>query len=148
MESVIRAAAIYLIMLLIVRLSGRRTLAQMTPFDFVLLLIVAETTQQALLGNDYSITNAAVLIAALFGMDVAFSYFKRWSSRFAKFIDGVPTVLVRDGEIDHRALERSRVDVSDILTAARSQHGLERLEQVKHAVLETDAGISIVPRES
>ena len=66
MESVFRGAAVYFILLMILRLSGRRSVAQMTPFDLVLLLIIAETTQQALLGDDFSIINAALLIIVLF----------------------------------------------------------------------------------
>src|SRR5690606_1311133 len=112
---------------------------------FVLLLIVAETTQQALLGDDFSMTNAAVLIVTLFGIDIALSYVKRWLPSVARVLDGRPTLLVSNGEIDRRALDKCRIDEDDILTAARSQHGLERMDQVKHAVLETDSGISIVP---
>src|SRR3546814_5662672 len=80
MDSVLRGAAVYAILLVILRLSGRRTTAQMTPFDLVLLLIVAETTQQALLGDDFSITNAAILIVTLFTIDIALSYVKQWRS--------------------------------------------------------------------
>ena len=77
MDSVLRGVVVYLFLLVIVRLSGRRTLAQITAFDFVLLLIVAETTQQALLGDDFSLSNAVVLILTLFTVDIAFSYVKR-----------------------------------------------------------------------
>lgn len=145
MDSVIRGALIYIIMLVIIRISGRRTMAEATPFDFVLLLIVAETTQQALLGDDFSLTNAVVLIMTLFGIDIALSYAKRWFPRLALVLDGRPTLLIADGQIDRRALKKARMDESDILVAARSQHGLERMEQIKHAVLETDSGISIIP---
>ena len=147
MESVVRGLFIYFVMLVIVRVSGRRTLAEATPFDFVLLLIVAETTQQALLGDDFSITNAVILILTLFLVDIALSYAKRWFPTLSKLIDGRPTFLIRDGEIDQRALDKTRTDTSDIMIAARGQHGLERLEQVKHAILETDSGISIIPRK-
>lgn len=147
MDSVIRGIVIYAVMLVIVRISGRRTMAQATPFDFVLLLIVAETTQQALLGDDFSITNAVVLIVTLFLTDIALSYLKRWSPRVSKLLDGRPTFLIHDGQIDHRALKKSRTDPSDVMFAARSQHGLERLDQVKHAILENDSGISIIPRK-
>jgi uncharacterized membrane protein YcaP (DUF421 family) len=147
MDSVVRGALIYLILLAIMRISGRRTMAQATPFDFVLLLIVAETTQQALLGQDFSLTNAVVLIVTLFTMDIAFSYLKRWSPRLSKVIDGRPTLLVCNGELDERALAKTRVDERDIMVAARSQHGLERMEQIKHAVLEADSGISVIPAE-
>lgn len=147
MESVIRGAAVYLILLVIMRMSGRRTLAQMTPFDFILLLIIAETTQQALLGDDFSITNAVVLIVTLIGIDIGLSYVKAWSPAAAKLLEGVPTVLIRDGKVDQHALDRARVDMSDILVSARHNQGLENADQVKHAVLETDSGISIIPKE-
>lgn len=145
MDSVIRGFAIYLVMLVIIRISGRRTMAQATPFDFVLLLIVAETTQQALLGDDFSITNAIVLIVTLFLIDIGLSYAKRWSPPLARLLDGSPTFLIRDGVIDRRALQKTRTDTADIMVAARTQHGLERLEQIKHAILETDSGISVIP---
>lgn len=145
MESVIRGAAIYVVLLVIIRLSGRRTMDQATPFDFVLLLIVAETTQQALLGDDFSITNAIVLIVTLFLMDIGFSYLTRWFPTLAKVVDGRPTFLVKDGSLDERALQKTRMNKADIMVAARKQHGLERLDQVKHAVLESDSGITIIP---
>lgn len=148
MDSVVRGAMIYLIMLAIIRISGRRTMAQATPFDFVLLLIVAETTQQALLGDDFSMTNATVLIVTLFGIDIGLSYIKRWIPWVANMLDGRPTLLICNGEIDKRALQKARIDISDIMVAARAQHGLDRLDQVKHAVLETDSGISIIPVKS
>jgi uncharacterized membrane protein YcaP (DUF421 family) len=144
-EAVIRGALVYIVMLTILRLSGRRTMAQLTPFDFVLLLIVAETTQQALLGDDFSITNAVILILTLFLMDIGFSYLKRWFPGFAKVVDGQPTVLICDGQVDERALLKARVSKADIAAAARSQHGLESLDDVQSAVLENDAGISIIP---
>lgn len=147
MESVIRGAAIYLILLVIMRLSGRRTLAQMTPFDFILLLIIAETTQQALLGEDFSITNAVLLIVTLIGIDIFLSYVKKWSPTASRLLEGTPTVLIRDGKIDRRALERSRVEESDILVSARHSQGLENIDDVKHAVLETDSGISVIPKK-
>lgn len=146
MESVARGFAIYILLLIVMRLSGRRTMAQMTPFDFVLLLIVAETTQQALLGDDFSLVNAAVLIIVLFGADIGLSHVKQWSPRFALFLNGSATVLMSHGVPDERALRRARVSLNDIVVAARQQHGLERLEQVKYAILEADGAISIVPK--
>jgi uncharacterized membrane protein YcaP (DUF421 family) len=148
MDSVIRGAAIYLLMLVIMRAAGRRTMAQATPFDFVLILIIAETTQQALLGDDFSITNSAVLIATLVTLDIGLSYCKRSSALFSRVIDGTPTMLICDGVIDQRALRKSRVDEEDILAAARTTHGIDRLEQIRHAILESDSGISIIPRET
>jgi uncharacterized membrane protein YcaP (DUF421 family) len=146
MESVARGIAVYFVLLIVLRLSGRRTVGQMTPFDFVLLLIIAETTQQALLGDDFSIVNATTLILTLFSVDIVLSYFKQWSPKIALLLDGTPTVLIADGEIDDHALRRARVSIDDILVAAREQQGLARLEEIKFAVLEADGGISIIPR--
>ncbi|WP_248449015.1 DUF421 domain-containing protein [Sinorhizobium meliloti] len=146
MDSVVRGITIYFILLAALRLSGRRTVAQMTTFDFVLLLIIAETTQQALLGDDFSIVNATLLILTLFGVDIVLSYLKQWSPKIALFLDGTATVLIADGKVDQRALRRARVNIEDILVAAREQQGLARLDQIKFAVLEADGGISIIPR--
>jgi uncharacterized membrane protein YcaP (DUF421 family) len=146
-ESIFRGAAVYLFILIIVRVSGRRTLSEMTVFDLVLILIIAETTQQALLGDDFSVVNAVLLIITLFTMDIGFSYLKRWSPLVDKLIEGTPTLLVNDGKSDHRALSRARVDEKDVLSAARVQMGLERMDQVKYAILEADGKISIIPRE-
>ena len=132
---------------MIIRLSGRRTLAQMTAFDLVLVLIVAETTQQALLGDDFSIANAVILIITLFTLDILMSYLKEHSPRAEKLLDGVPTVLISLGKPDDRALKRARVDIEDVLESARSKHGVERLDQIKFAVLEVGGDISIVPEQ-
>ena len=147
MDSVIRGVAVYAVLLVVMRLAGRRTLSELTPFDFVLLLIIAETTQQALLGDDFSIINSVVLIVTLCAVDIALSYVKRASPAAERLLDGVATVLISRGEPDERALRRARVDLDDVMDAARQQHGLERLDQVKFAVLEVGGNISIVPAE-
>ena len=147
METVFRGLAAYLVLLIVTRFSGRRSMAQVTPFDFVLLLIIAETTQQALLGDDFSVTNAFVLIVTLFTADILLSYVKQWSSSAALLIDGSPTVLVSRGHPDPEALRRSRVNIADILEAARQQHGLMRLDQIEFAVLEVGGNLSVIPRD-
>jgi uncharacterized membrane protein YcaP (DUF421 family) len=146
MDLVIRGIAVYLFLLLIFRVSGKRSLRNATTFDFVLLLIVAETTQQALVGDDASVTGAFVLIVVLVGTDVLLSLVKRWSPWLDRVIEGQPIVILRNGVPLKRRMHIERVDEEDILIAAR-ESGLERLEQIKRAVLERNGGISIVPRE-
>src|SRR3954447_634811 len=97
METVLRAAAIYVALLLIIRFSGRRTLGEMSSFEFVLLLIVSETTQQAMLGDDFSVSNAILLIVTLFALDIGLSYAQRWSKTLGVWIEGQPTVLISLG---------------------------------------------------
>ena len=146
MELVIRGIAVYLFLLLIFRVSGKRSLRNATTFDFVLLLIVAETTQQALVGDDASVTGAFLLIVVLVGTDILLSLIKRWSPRLDRLIEGQPLVILRNGVPLRRRMHVERVDEEDILTAARDGHGLERLDEIKCAILEKNGAISIVPR--
>ena len=147
MDTVLRSVAVYLFVLVVFRISGKRSLSQITTFDFILLLIISEATQQALLGNDYSIINALVVIASLIVLDVAFSWMEgRWPG-FGRVMGSLPVVIVEHGRLlDDRAKQES-VTLSEILAAGREHHGLERLEQFKYAILERHGGISVVPTE-
>lgn len=147
MESVLRAAALYAVLLVLFRVSGRRSLKETTPFDLVLLLIIGEATQQALLGEDFSLTNAVVVVTTLLLIDIGLSLLKERSGGLARALDGVPTLLVADGRPIGDRLHRARVDINDVLEAARDKQGLYALEQIRWAVLEADGTITIVPRE-
>lgn len=146
MDSVLRAAAIYLVVLVVFRLAGRRTLSELTTFDFVLLLIIGEATQQALLGDDFSIVNAMVVIVSLVVFDIALSLLKNNSRWLSKLIDGEPMIIVEHGQVLERRIRKARIDEGDILEAARHSQGLERIDQIKFAILEKDGKISIIPR--
>jgi uncharacterized membrane protein YcaP (DUF421 family) len=148
MDSVLRAAAIYLVLLVIFRISGKRSLAQITTFDFILLLIIGEATQQALLGENFSLTNAFVVIVTLVGFDIALSLLKPHIPRLERWLDGLPLVIVEDGKPLKERMDKARVDESDVLTAARELQGLERMDQIKYAVLERSGGISIIPKQA
>jgi uncharacterized membrane protein YcaP (DUF421 family) len=145
MDSVLRAAVVYAFLLLSFRLTGKRTLAQITAFDFVLLLIVGEATQQALLGNDFSVINACVVIGTLMFLELVLSFVKEKWPKFDPILESTPIVIVENGKLMVDRARRERVDLNDVLAAAREHHGLERLEDIKFAVLERSGGISIVP---
>ncbi len=146
MDAVLRAASMYAILMVIFRIAGRRTLSEMTNFDFVLLLVVGEATQQALLGDDFSMTKAVLVILTLVAIDVGLSLWKRRSPRLERWLEGMPTVIVEDGRPLREVMTWSRIDESDVLAAARESQGLERMEQIKYAVLERNGGISIIPK--
>ncbi len=148
MDSVLRAATIYIALMIIMRLAGKRSLAQITTFDFVLLLIIGEATQQALLGQGYSITNALIVIVTLVTLDIGLSLLKRRSKTIDKLLDDVPLVIVEDGVALKDRMDKARVDEEDVLSAARRLQGLERLDQIRYAVLERSGGISIVPKRN
>lgn len=145
MESVLRAAAIYAFLLVLFRITGRRALSEITTFDFVLLLVIGEATQQALLGDDFSVINAFVVIATLVLIDILLSLFKERSPRVGRFLDGVPLIVVEYGKPLTERLRKARLTEEDILEAARQSQGLERLEQIRFAVLEKNGQISVIP---
>ena len=148
METILRAAAIYLIIWLVMRITGKRTLAQVTIFDFVLLLMISQAGQQALLGDDLSLTNALLIIVTLVGIHLLFTAANyRWPV-FDQFANDVPLVLIDDGRVLDERMRKSKVNEDDILEQARMAHGLERMDQIKYAVLERTGGISVVPRSS
>ena len=146
MESVFRGLIVYFFLLIVFRIAGKRTLSEATTFDLVLLLIISETTQPAMVDNDHSMTNGAVLIFSLVGADILLSYAKQWLPILDPVLDGTAVILLRDGQVLRNRLNSERVDTNDILEAAREQQGLESLDQIKLAVLERGGQISIVPR--
>jgi uncharacterized membrane protein YcaP (DUF421 family) len=146
MESVIRPVLVYLVLLLLLRLSGKRTLAQITSFDFVLLLTISNATQQALIGEDNSMIHGAIMAATLIGLNFAMSLLKQRSKWFERLLDDIPLVIVADGKLLKDRMHKARVDEEDVLDAARQSCGLEHMDQIRHAILERDGQISIIPR--
>jgi uncharacterized membrane protein YcaP (DUF421 family) len=146
MESVIRAAAVYALLLVLFRIAGRRTLAEASTFDLVLLLIISEATQNALVGQDYSLTSAFLVIGTLILLDVVLTFLLSRFRSLDKAVNGLPLVVVADGEPLWDRMRACRIDIADVLEAARRLRGLERLEQIQFAVLERSGGISIIPR--
>lgn len=144
MELVLRTVTVYLVLLLLFRLVGQRTLSEVSTFDFVLLLIVSEATQNALLDDDRSVTGALVVILTLVMLDLALSALKWRSKKLERVVEGGPIVLVDHGRLLKERLAKTYVTEDDILETARFE-GLERIEQIRYAVLETSGGISIVP---
>lgn len=147
MESVIiRAAIIYLVVFVILRVAGKRTLGEMTSFDLVLLLIISEATQNAMLDDDHSLMGGAMAIATLVFMDIMVSLLTDKYKTLDNLVNGVAVIILEDGKPLTDRMIKSRVQVNDILEAARKLHGLESLEQIKYAVLEKDGSISIIPK--
>ena len=146
MDAIIRAFIIYVVLLIIFRVAGKRSLAEITTFDLVLLLIISEATQQAMLGDDFSITNALLVIITLFFIDTTLSGIQNRFPKAGPWLEDVPLVLVEDGKILKERMQKSRISEGDILQAARDKQGLENMEQVKYAVLERTGTISIVPK--
>lgn len=147
MYTILRGAVVYIVLLIVFRINGKRSLTQITTFDFVLLLIISEVVQQAMLSDDNSLTNAFLLVITLIGLDIGLSLLSQRSSLVQKLVNSVPLVLIENGKIHKDRLERERIEEADILAKAREQEGIEHLDQIKYAVLETSGVITIIPRK-
>lgn len=146
METVIRAAAVYLILLLIFRLIGKRAMGEITTFDFVLLLIIAETTENSMVAEDASFTTFVVVTLTLVVMNLGLAKLKQRSRRIDTLIEGEPLIIVKNGQPLKDRMDQERIDEEDVLEAARKWRGLESIDQIKYAVLEKGGDITVIPK--
>lgn len=147
MNLVIRGIAVYLFILIIFRIAGKKSISEATTFDFVLLLIISEVTQQALVGEDFSLLGCFILVTTLVGIDLLVSALKLRSHKIGNWTEGLPLIVVNKGVVLHRRMRLSRVQEEDILDAARQAHGIGSMEEIEYAVLEKDGSISIIPKK-
>lgn len=146
METVIRVTAVYLFLMVALRIIGKRDVGQLAPFDLVILLLIPELLAHALTQEDYSLTNGFIGVSTLLSLAFLTSVVDYLSKGAADIVEGRPTVLVRHGNLVAANLNRERVSPEEIVAQMR-QSGLERVEQVKWGILETDGKISFVPWE-
>jgi uncharacterized membrane protein YcaP (DUF421 family) len=143
LEILVRCAIVYVFVLLGLRLSGKREVGQMTPFDLVLILLIANAVQNAMIGNDNSLAGGLVAAAALLVLNFTVGRAAtRWAG-FGRLLRGHATILINHGVIDDAHLHREGITHEDLKAALR-EHGVEHLDDVRLAVLETDGTISVL----
>ena len=147
MVPVVRAVAVYVFLMILLRVMGKRTLSEVTAFDFIVLLIVSECTQQAMSGNDFSVTNAAILVLTLVLLQRVADWLSDRSSRADKVLNDLPVVVVEDGKPITEWLRRNGLSEEEILEEARQSQGVGRLSDIKWAVLERNGSISVIPQD-
>jgi len=147
MNPVFRGIIIYLFLFLVLRIMGKRSLSETTTFDFVVLLIISEVTQQGMIDGDNSLTGAIILISTLLGMDLLFTLMKKPFKLFERVVEGTPLIIVDHGKPLRKRMDKTKIDEEDIMQAARFNQGIEKMEQIKYAVLEKNGSISIIPFE-
>jgi uncharacterized membrane protein YcaP (DUF421 family) len=146
MEIIVRATVIFAFLLLLTRGLKRRVLADLTPFELLLLVTLGDIVQQGITQEDYSLTGA-VLAGSTFAFWISVLSFLTWRSRrAAAIVSGVPLVIVQDGEPIEANLKVERLPIDEVLEAAR-QRGIENLDQVKLAVLEPSGRISFIQHD-
>jgi uncharacterized membrane protein YcaP (DUF421 family) len=145
-EILLRTFVVYLTVLVLLRVAGKRELGQMTPFDLVVILVIANAVQNAMTGGDNSLIGGILAASTLTAVNIAVG---RWGSRvpvFRRLVACEPRLLLRDGKPLQDALDEERIDIEELEMAAR-QHGIADLGDVTAAVLEEDGSISIIPKE-
>lgn len=147
MENVLRAAIMYIFLFIIFKISGRKTLLEMTIFDFILVLIISEATQQALLGEDFSLTGAFITIGTLIFIDKGLGLLENKYPNLNLWLNGSPIILIENGKILERRMRKCYLSEEEIMEVARQQAGLENISEIKFAILEKNGKISIIPQQ-
>lgn len=143
LEIALRTGVIYLLVLIGIRLSGKREVGQMTPFDLTLLLLLSNSVQNAMTGPDTSLAGGAVAAATLLILNYLVAEVSGGNRRFRRFIQGQPSLLIHDGQVIAAHMAREHVSM-DALQAALREHGLATHREAALAVLEVDGSISVL----
>jgi uncharacterized membrane protein YcaP (DUF421 family) len=144
-EIAVRAAVIYVTLFALIRVFGKRELGQLTAFDFIFLLLIAQSVSRAMTGGDRSLTAAFVALLTLTLINFAVVFATARVRIVQRALEGRPQFLSRSGRIDHGALRREGLTNNDLFAALR-EHGCTKAEDVEWAILETTGSISVKKR--
>jgi uncharacterized membrane protein YcaP (DUF421 family) len=146
LEIVLRTAIVYAVVLIGIRLAGKREVGQMTPFDLALLLLLSNAVQNAMTGPDTSVTGGIVAAVTLLLINAAVTQLVWKNKKARKVIEGSPTILIRHGKMLEKNLAKEKV-TADSLTQALREHGIAAIADVSIAVLEIDGSISVLKND-
>lgn len=142
-----KTTVIYIAMILGLRLLGKRELGQLSIYDLVLIIVISNAVQNAMVGNDNSLVGGLVAAVTLLILNRIFTWFMVQSDTVRNWMEGEPTLIVRDGKLIKSHMQREGVTTAHVMAAMR-EHGIDQLDQVQMAVLEVDGSISIVGKEA
>ncbi len=142
-EIALRTGVIYLLVLIGIRLSGKREVGQMTPFDLTLLLLLSNSVQNAMTGPDTSLAGGAVAATTLLVLNYLVAELSGGNRRFRKYIQGQPSLLVHDGEVIQAHMAKEHVSMDELERSLR-EHGVATYKDAALAVLEVDGSISVL----
>ena len=146
MDIVVRAGVAFLFIYLLTRISGRRELASLEPFDLILLIVLGDLIQQGVTQSDYSATGLILAGSTIALLQVGVSYLSFRFARLRLVLDGEPLILIEDGRVLERNLRRERLTHQELAEWARQQQ-IASLEDVRWAVLETNGQVSFIPKQ-
>jgi uncharacterized membrane protein YcaP (DUF421 family) len=145
MDIVIRAAVAFLFILLLTRIVGRRELSTLEPFDLILLVTIGDLVQQGVTQNDFSVTGLGLAVGTIAVLTVLFSYLPWRFQALRPVLEGVPVILIEDGDVVDKNLRRHRLTHEEVAAEARYQQ-IDSLDAVRWAVLETSGKISFIKK--
>lgn len=143
MELIVRATVIYWLLWFLLRVAGKRELAEMTPFELIVLVVMGDLIQQGVTQEDMSLTGAALSVTTILLWTLLLGYLSFRSRKAADILDSAPAILVAHGTIDADMLVIHRLTLDDLLEAARNS-GIHRVGDIDYAVLEADGKISLL----
>jgi len=143
MEIVLRATIMFWAVWGVTRITGKRELAQMSPFELILLVVIGDLIQQGVTQEDFSITGATVAISVFALWGVLLSILSNHSQRLRRALDGQPVIVVRDGSFQHDVMRYERITDDDVREAARSR-GIASIAQIEVGILEPDGQFSFI----
>jgi uncharacterized membrane protein YcaP (DUF421 family) len=147
METVFRAIIAYWVLLLVLRLTGRRSGKRMTPFEILLIFLLGGQMTQAILGDDRSLTNALIGVSTVGLMHAFVATVKLKWTALAKVIDGTPVVIYADDTFLDDRMNMVRVSREDVMASAR-EDGVEHMKKIRYAIVERNGAISIITKDS
>jgi len=141
----LRTLIVYVFLLLGLRLTGKREVGQLTPIDLVLLLVISNAVQNAMVGPDTSLTGGLVAVAMLLGLNRLLAWLDWCCPGLRHYLEGQPTLLIQHGHVMHRNLDRERITIEELRAALR-EHEVADVSEVDLAMLEVDGTISVIRR--
>jgi uncharacterized membrane protein YcaP (DUF421 family) len=145
-EIIVRSAVVYVFLLILLRMSGKRQIGQLAPFDLVLLLVLSNAVQNAMNGGDNSVLGGLVSAFTLVALNSVVAFVTARSKRAEALIEGHPLVLIHNGKLYDRMMDQAKITRHELNSALR-QAGCSCVEEVHYAVLENNGSISVVARK-
>ena len=143
LDIVIRSAAVYLFMVIALRLFGKKELSQLNTADVILILLISNSVQNAMVGNNTSLLGGLAAASILFSINFVLKKLMFNYQKFGVFMQEKPEILIHNGNLDFKSLSKLNI-TSDELREAMREHGIEHFKDVKLAMLEIDGNISII----
>jgi len=143
-EIIVRTAIVYIFLVVVLRVSGKRQVGQLSILELIVILVISDAVQNSMVGDNTTVWGGLVAVLTLLALDLGLSRLAERSRRVRRVVEGEPRLLIRDGHLLQRAVREEGIEPDDVRAAVRGA-GLERIEDVRIAVLETDGSISVVP---